>query len=122
MSARILTRDIIKAAAARSYVSVEELMGRRRPRRISRPRQIAMLATRTITGESLPKIARAFNRDRTTVMHAIRALEEKPPHPFAIYEIRIAAGAIAAERQVRDLLNVREFHRNGKPVEEKVAA
>jgi len=122
MNARILTRDIIAATAARCRVSVDDLKGTKTERRVSRPRQIAMLAARTLTGESFPKVGRAFNRDHTTVWHAIRALEKKPPHPFAIYEIRIAAGAIAAERQVRDLLNVREFHRNGKPVEERVAA
>ena len=53
--------------------------------KVSRARQLAMYLTRELTDLSLPEIARAFNRrDHTTVMHAIRRVEEADhPRPDA---------------------------------------
>ncbi len=43
---------------------------------ITRPRQVAMYLARHLTGKSLPVIARHFDRDHTTVIHAVRRIEQ----------------------------------------------
>ena len=49
----------------------------RRARTIARPRQVAMYLAKQMTARSLPEIGRKFGgRDHTTVMHAIRKIEE----------------------------------------------
>jgi len=49
----------------------EDLLGKKRPKNIANPRQIAMYMCRTMTDASLPKIGDAFGgRDHTTVIHA----------------------------------------------------
>ena len=40
------------------------------------PRQIAMYLAKQLTSRSLPEIGRKFDRDHTTVMHAVRKVEE----------------------------------------------
>ncbi len=40
-----------------------------------RPRQIAMFLSVRMTGKSLPKIGKMFQRDHTTVMHGERMIE-----------------------------------------------
>jgi chromosomal replication initiator protein len=55
-------------------VSRADLMSARRTPRVARARQLAMYLTRELTSLSLAQIARAFNRDHTTVLHAIRAV------------------------------------------------
>ena len=48
-----------------------DLLSRRRGRAISRPRQVGMWLARHTTPLSLPEIGREFQRDHTTVMHAV---------------------------------------------------
>lgn len=43
----------------------------------ARGRQIAMYLMRTALGMSLSRVARAFNRDRTTVAHACHLIEDR---------------------------------------------
>ena len=43
---------------------------------MARPRQIAMYLAKQINSRSLPEIGRKFDRDHTTVMHAVRKVEE----------------------------------------------
>ena len=43
---------------------------------MARPRQIAMYLAKLLTLRSLPEIGRKFDRDHTTVMHAVRKVEE----------------------------------------------
>jgi len=55
----------------------EEIISKKRNRDISYPRQIAMYLCRELTGMSLPSIGIAFGRrDHTTVMHAIKKVNE----------------------------------------------
>lgn len=52
-------------------IKVEDLLGKKRPKNIATPRQIAMYLCRTMTESSLPKIGDSFGgRDHTTVIHA----------------------------------------------------
>jgi chromosomal replication initiator protein len=49
----------------------------RRARNIARPRQVAMYLAKMLTSLSYPEIGRQFGgRDHTTVMHAVRAIEQ----------------------------------------------
>ena len=48
-----------------------------RARAVARPRQVAMYLAKQLTARSLPEIGRKFGgRDHTTVMHAVRKVEE----------------------------------------------
>ena len=55
-------------------VSVEELKSRSRKRAITFPRQVAMYLTRKYTEESLADIGSHYNRDHSTVLHAIKVI------------------------------------------------
>ena len=47
------------------------------PRAVARPRQVAMYLAKQLTSRSLPEIGRKFGgRDHTTVMHAVKKVEE----------------------------------------------
>jgi len=55
-------------------VSVEELKSRSRKRAITFPRQVAMYLTRKYTEETLANIGSHYNRDHSTVLHAIKVI------------------------------------------------
>lgn len=58
-------------------VSMGQLTGIQRTADIVRARQVAMYLSRTLTSCSMPDIARRFGgRDHTTVMHAVRKIEQ----------------------------------------------
>ena len=68
----------IQEEVARYYMlPTIEMRSQRRARRVARPRQIAMYLCRELTEHSLPNIGRLFGgRDHSTVMHAIRKIED----------------------------------------------
>ena len=69
--------DIQRVTSQHFNVSRQDLVSARRTRVIVRPRQIAMYLSKTLTPRSLPEIGRRFgNRDHTTVLHAVRKVEE----------------------------------------------
>lgn len=69
--------DIQRVTSLHFNVSRQDLVSARRTRAIVRPRQIAMYLSKTLTPRSLPEIGRRFgNRDHTTVLHAVRKVEE----------------------------------------------
>jgi chromosomal replication initiator protein len=55
-------------------INIEELISRTRKRSIAFPRQIAMYLTRKYTEISLADIGSLYNRDHSTVLHAIRVV------------------------------------------------
>lgn len=71
---------IQQATALFFGLPVTSICERRRDRRTARPRQIAMWLSRHLTGESLPTIGLAFDRDHTTIMHAIDTVEREIEH------------------------------------------
>jgi len=75
---RLITTENIQKAVAEYYkLRVSDLLSRRRPRNIARPRQMAMALSKELTEHSLPEIGAAFGgRDHTTVLHACRKIEE----------------------------------------------
>ncbi len=68
--------EIQKKVAEYFNISVKEMQSSRRARTVARPRQIAMYLAKLLTLRSLPEIGRKFDRDHTTVMHAVRKVEE----------------------------------------------
>jgi chromosomal replication initiator protein len=75
---RLITIENIQKAVCEYYkLRVTDLLSRRRPRTIARPRQVAMALCKELTEHSLPEIGDAFGgRDHTTVLHACRKIEE----------------------------------------------
>jgi chromosomal replication initiator protein len=55
-------------------VSPDDLQSRSRKRAIAYPRQIGMYLTRKMTKESLADIGSIYNRDHSTVLHAIKVI------------------------------------------------
>ena len=57
-------------------MSRADLLSSRRTANVVRPRQVAMYLAKTLTLRSLPEIGRRFGgRDHTTVLHAVRKIE-----------------------------------------------
>lgn len=82
--------DHAVVAAAQAFATTPEtLIGVDRTRAAADARGVAMTAAR-MRGQSLPQIARHFDRDHTTVLHATRRIEKTPP-------LRDLAARIAGE-------------------------
>ncbi|CAD7051919.1 chromosomal replication initiator protein DnaA [Pseudorhizobium endolithicum] len=74
---RVRIEDIQRIVARHYNVSRQELVSNRRTRVVVKPRQIAMYLSKTLTPRSFPEIGRRFGgRDHTTVLHAVRKIEE----------------------------------------------
>lgn len=74
---RRTTIDEIQRKVSEHFnISIKEMQSARRARNVARPRQIAMYLAKQLTSRSLPEIGRKFDRDHTTVMHAVKKVEE----------------------------------------------
>ncbi|HBR68320.1 MAG TPA: chromosomal replication initiator protein DnaA [Rhodospirillaceae bacterium] len=75
---RRITIDEIQRKVAEHYnLRLTDMHSARRARNVARPRQVAMYLAKQLTARSLPEIGRKFGgRDHTTVMHAVRKIEE----------------------------------------------
>jgi chromosomal replication initiator protein len=74
---RVKIEDIQKLVATHFNVSRADILSSRRTANVVRPRQIAMYLAKTMTLRSLPEIGRRFGgRDHTTVLHAVRKIED----------------------------------------------
>ena len=74
---RVTIDEIQRRVAEHFNIRLSEMTSDRRARAVARPRQIAMYLAKQLTTRSLPEIGRKFGgRDHTTVMHAVRKIEE----------------------------------------------
>lgn len=74
---RITIDEIQKKVAEHFNIRVSDMHSARRARQVARPRQVAMYLAKQLTPRSLPEIGRKFGgRDHTTVIHAVRKIEE----------------------------------------------
>ena len=74
---KVNIEQIQKKVSEHFNVKMSDMSSARRSRTIARPRQIAMYLSKNLTSRSLPEIGRRFgNRDHTTVIHAVRKVEE----------------------------------------------
>ena len=73
---RIKIEEIQRVVARQYNVSRADLLSSRRTANVVRPRQVAMYLAKLLTLRSLPEIGRRFGgRDHTTVLHAVRKIE-----------------------------------------------
>ena len=74
---KVTIEEIIRKVADHYNLRMSDMMSARRSRIISRPRQLAMFLAKNLTSKSLPEIGRRFGgRDHTTVIHAVKKIEE----------------------------------------------
>ena len=74
---KITVEEIQKKVANYFNIRFNDMVSVRRSRVVARPRQVAMYLSKTHTPKSLPEIGRLFGgRDHTTVMHAVKKVEE----------------------------------------------
>ena len=74
---RITIDEIQKKVAEHFNIRLADMHSARRARAVARPRQVAMYLAKQLTPRSLPEIGRKFGgRDHTTVIHAVRKIEE----------------------------------------------
>ena len=74
---RVTIDEIQKAVSAHFELKPIDLVSARRAVVVARPRQIAMYLAKRLTTRSLPEIGRKFGgRDHSTVIHAVRRIEE----------------------------------------------
>ena len=73
----INVESIQNLVATHFNLNLQEMLSPRRSRSLARPRQIAMYLAKMHTTNSLPDIGRKFsNRDHTTVIHAVKKIDE----------------------------------------------
>jgi chromosomal replication initiator protein len=74
---KVTIDEIIRKVADHYNLRMTDMLSARRTRTVARPRQVAMFLAKTLTAKSLPEIGRRFGgRDHTTVIHAVRKIEE----------------------------------------------
>ena len=75
---KLVTIDnIIKTVADYYKIKVSDILSKRRTRSVARPRQMAMALAKELTNNSYPEIGNNFGgRDHTTVIHAVKKVEE----------------------------------------------
>jgi len=74
---RVTIEEIQKRVSDYYNIRVAEMSSARRAQMVARPRQVAMYLAKQLTSRSLPEIGRKFgNRDHTTVMHAIKRVDQ----------------------------------------------
>jgi chromosomal replication initiator protein len=84
---RVKIEEIQRIVARQYNVSRADLLSSRRTANVVRPRQVAMYLAKTLTLRSLPEIGRRFGgRDHTTVLHAVRKIENLVNNDGALAE------------------------------------
>ena len=88
----VTCEDVLNAVSAYYSVTVEDLVGPRRSRNITVPRQMIMYLSRLLTDTSLPKIGDMLGgRDHSTVLHGCAKIESliqtAPPIKAAVADL-----------------------------------
>jgi chromosomal replication initiator protein len=74
---KVTIDEIIRKIATHYNLKVNDILSARRARAVARPRQVGMYLAKNLTANSLPEIGRRFGgRDHTTVMHAVKKINE----------------------------------------------
>ena len=83
----VTIEEIQKQVAQHFNIRISDMHSARRARSVARPRQVAMYLAKQLTSRSLPEIGRKFGgRDHTTVMHAVKKVEELRDHDSGFAE------------------------------------
>ena len=84
---RVTIEEIQKQVASHFNIRTSDMHSARRARAVARPRQVAMYLAKQLTSRSLPEIGRKFGgRDHTTVMHAVKKVDELRDHDGSFAE------------------------------------
>ena len=74
---KVTIDEIIRKVSDHYNLRMTDILSPRRARTVARPRQVAMFLAKTLTSKSLPEIGRRFGgRDHTTVIHAVKKIED----------------------------------------------
>ena len=74
---KLTIEEIMKVTCEHYALRMSDMTSARRSRTVARPRQMAMFLAKRLTPRSYPEIGRRFgNRDHTTVLYAVRRIEE----------------------------------------------
>jgi len=96
-------------------VSRQDLLSPRRTPRVARARQLAMYTARQLTSHTLAEIARAFDRDHTTVIHAIHTVDQRlepgSETSTALHDVRVLLATEQDPNQQPRPANPRPHHR-----------
>jgi chromosomal replication initiator protein len=77
-----LANDIIDTVSNYYGISIKDIKGRCRKRKIVKPRQVIMFLLRTKARMNLSDIGDIMNRDHTTVIHSITCVQNDISHPY----------------------------------------
>ena len=77
-----LASDILNTVSNYYGISIEDIKGKCRKRRIVKPRQVIMFLLRTKARMVLSDIGEVMNRDHTTVIHSITCIQNDITHPY----------------------------------------
>ncbi len=84
---KVKIEDIQKLVATHYNVSRADILSSRRSAGVVKPRQVAMYLSKVLTLRSLPEIGRRFGgRDHTTVLHAVRKIENASTADLSLRE------------------------------------
>jgi chromosomal replication initiator protein len=73
-----LTHDVILSAVCERFaLRPSDLSSRRRSRHVALPRQVAMYLCRRLLNASFPHLGELFQRDHSTVIHGVTAVEHR---------------------------------------------
>lgn len=100
---RPMMTEIAALVAERHGLTVEDLRGPARPRRIAWPRQEAMALIYNMGGRSYPQVGRFFNCHHTTVIHAVKAHGKRLAGAKAEKELDSTFLARAAQLEARSM-------------------
>lgn len=89
-----LAASLVAYALGIAFDSI--MSGERGPPSVSLARQIAMYLTHAGLGMSLSRVAYAFERDRSTVSHACRLVEDRRDDPdFDVWLEQLESGLVS---------------------------
>src|SRR5690348_2262095 len=102
-----MSLHLIQHIVARHYgLTREDLISQPRLRRLAYPRMVAMTLCREMTQATFERIARAFRRDHTTIISAIRRCAKEPELTETLEKLRPII-QIALELAELDTLSMR---------------
>jgi chromosomal replication initiator protein len=93
----------IQAVVASYYrIGHNYMWSAQRGRDVAWPRQVAMYLSRELTPLSLPSIGKRFHRDHTTVMYAIKAVEQRMRDDLELADdIAVLRERLSADQDMR---------------------
>jgi chromosomal replication initiator protein len=93
---RLNTPDIQKIVSDYYGVSLPDLLGRSRQKRLVRARQMALYFCRIYTEKTMVELGRLFQRSHASVVHALQTLErDRKTQPRVAQELQLLEDKLA---------------------------